>query len=105
MGNGSKEYTFTAQSEKIKSFSWTSLDTGSLSVAFWRLNQLQKKDHDFPSELVISLPKGFRLGSVELTDLNEDHPRLIGFRVEDDGIVRIPLWVTARAAWITLRFV
>lgn len=43
MANGDKEYTFATQSEKIKSFSWKSLDTGNLSVAFWRMNQLRRK--------------------------------------------------------------
>lgn len=97
------EYTFLNRTDKIKSFSWQKQSDGGLSLAFWRLNQLQKKDEDFPSEVVISVPRGFRVASIELTDLNEDRPRMIGFKVDGDGKVRVPLWVTARAGWITLR--
>lgn len=86
----------------IKSYTWKHQADGSLVVAFWRMNQLQKSDADFASEVEITLPEGFRVANVVLHNLNDDRPRAIGYRSEE-GRVRVPLHVTARANWLVLQ--
>ncbi len=90
--------SFSVAPEKIKSFSWSR--GGSYLIGFWRMNQLQKHDVDFASQISLKIPPDQRVVSVELTDLNEDRSRLVGFRVTEDNTLEVPLWVTARAAWI-----
>lgn len=85
----------------IKSYKWKRLTDGSLVVAFWRMNQLQKSDADFASELEIALPEGFRVADVVLHNLNDDRPRPVGYHSEA-GRIRVPLHVTARANWLVL---
>lgn len=90
--------SFSVAPEKIKSLSWSR--GGSYVIGFWRMNQLQKRDVDFASMVSLKVPADQRVVSVELTDLNEDRSRQIGFRVNADNTLEVPLWVTARAGWI-----
>lgn len=92
--------SFSVAPEKIKTFSW--LRGNSYIIGFWRMNQLQKRDVDFASQISLKIPDDQQVISVELTDLNEDRPRLIGFRLTEDNTLEVPLWVTARAGWIQI---
>lgn len=66
------------------------------------MNQLMKNDVDFDSDLRLKLPVGFNVSEIELHDLHEDRPRTVGYEQTSDGL-RIPVRVTARAAWLVLK--
>ena len=80
---------------------WRGARDGALVVPFWRMNQLMKSDADFDTELSLKLPDGFKLGDVVLHDLHEDRPRPVGHELKD-GVLRVPVHTTARAAWLLL---
>lgn len=89
-----------------KSYLWRRKSDGSLIVPFWRMNQLQRKDTDFDSNLTLTLPEGFdaKNATVLLHDLHEDRPREVAFKKLDyTNALLIPLHVTSRAAWLELR--
>jgi len=92
---------FLNGSDLIKSAVWHRASDGALVVPFWRMNQLMKSDANFDSELRLRLPEGFQPADIQLYDLHEDRPRRIGFAVKD-GLLRVPLHVTARAAWLVI---
>lgn len=85
----------------IKSYVWQRASDGALVVPFWRMNQLMKSDADFDSEMRLRLPEGFKPAAVHLYDLHEDRPRSTGNALEN-GVLRVPLHVTARAAWVVI---
>lgn len=92
---------FSNGSNLIKSYVWHRASDGALVVPFWRMNQLMKNDVDFDSDLRLKVPAGFELADVALHDLHEDRPRSVGYEIRD-GILRVPVHVTARAAWLVL---
>ncbi|RRJ95947.1 hypothetical protein Ga0100231_018430 [Opitutaceae bacterium TAV4] len=92
---------FSNGHDLIKHYVWRRANDGALILPFWRLNQLQKKDADFDSELTLALPEGFSPGRVILHDLHENQARTAGFSLSN-GVLRVPLHVTARAAWLEL---
>ncbi|MDR1282493.1 MAG: hypothetical protein LBK99_16985 [Opitutaceae bacterium] len=106
--------TFSNGPELIKSYVWQRASDGALVIPFWRMNQLMKKDADFDSELALALPPGFRVNGttslrVTLHDLHEDRPRSTGFALEENkngntvaSVMKIPLHVTSRAAWLVI---
>ncbi|CAN5628774.1 hypothetical protein BH09VER1_BH09VER1_14570 [soil metagenome] len=96
-----KPATFSTNADVIKSFTWQRLSDGALVVPFWRLNQLQKEDADFETELSLKLPSGFQVARVTLRDLHEKQSREVKFS-ESDGILRVRLKASARAAWIEI---
>lgn len=93
---------FTNGTDLIKSCVWQRASDGALVVPFWRMNQLMKNDGDFDSDLRLKLPAGFAVADVQLHDLHEDRPRSIGYEMKD-GVLRAPVHVTARAAWLVLK--
>lgn len=93
---------FSNGPDLIKSYVWRRVSDGALVIPFWRMNQLMKNDVDFDSDLRVKLPAGFTVSSVELHDLHEDLPRLVGHE-QKDGALRIPVHVTARSAWLVLK--
>lgn len=93
---------FANGSDFIKSYVWRRANDGALVVPFWRMNQLMKSDTDFDSELRLKLPAGFSVSEIELHDLHEDRPRLVGHE-QTDGTLRVPVRATARAAWLVVR--
>ncbi len=86
----------------IKSYVWRRASDGSLIIPFWRMNQLMKSDVDFDTDLRLKLPAGFNVSAVELHDLHEDRPRLVGYEQTADAF-RLPVRVTDRAAWLVLK--
>jgi hypothetical protein len=92
---------FSNGPDLIKNYVWRRASDGALVVPFWRMNQLMKNDVDFDSELTLKLPAGFKLAGVQLHDLHEDRPRTTGYALEN-GVLRVPVHVTARAAWLVL---
>lgn len=92
---------FSNGPDLIKNYVWRRASDGALIVPFWRMNQLMKSDVDFDSEMTLKLPQGFKLAGVQLHDLHEDRPRTTGYALEN-GVLRVPLHVTARAAWLVL---
>jgi hypothetical protein len=93
---------FSNGSDKIKSYVWHRASDGALVVPFWRMNQLMKNDVDFDSDLRLKPPAGFAVADVQLHDLHEDRPRAVGHKMKD-GVLRVPVHVTARAAWLVLK--
>ncbi|AHF91405.1 hypothetical protein OPIT5_15445 [Opitutaceae bacterium TAV5] len=107
----SRPLVFSNGPDLIKSYVWQRVSDGSLVVPFWRMNQLMKKDTDFDSELTLALPSGFHTGKLTVTlhDLHEDRPRSTGFTLTENEngvtgrpILKIPLHVTSRAAWLVI---
>ncbi|MFA6961893.1 MAG: hypothetical protein WC205_14150 [Opitutaceae bacterium] len=92
---------FSNGPELIKSYAWERVNDGALIIPFWRMNQLQKRDIDFDSELALTLPDGFRVRDATLHDLHEDRARSTGFKLES-GVLSAPLHVTSRAAWLVI---
>jgi hypothetical protein len=93
---------FSNGPDLIKSYVWRRASDGALIVPFWRMNQLMKNDVDFDSDLRLKLPAGFTVSEIELHDLHEDRPRLVGYEKATDTL-RIPVRITARAAWLVLK--
>lgn len=93
---------FTNGNDLIKSYIWQRTSDGALIVPFWRMNQLMKKDANFDSELLLSLPAGFNVANITLHDLHEDRPRSAGHAL-DGNMLRIPVHVTSRAAWLVIQ--
>ncbi|WP_112787762.1 cellulase family glycosylhydrolase [Geminisphaera colitermitum] len=93
---------FSNGPDLIKNYIWRRTSDGALIVPFWRMNQLMKKDADFDSELRLTLPAGLSVANVQLHDLHEDRPRSTGW-TQKENVLRIPLHVTARAAWLEIK--
>src|SRR5690606_29754740 len=84
---------FSNWPESIKHFTWRRKSDGALIVAFWRMEQLQKRDVDFEAELALSPPASFGTPSrIELIDLHASRPQALGFR-NDGGILRTAVHV------------
>lgn len=92
---------FSNGGDLIKSYVWRRASDGALIIPFWRMNQLMKSEVNFDSEMTLKLPKDFLPAGVQLYDLHEDRPRPLGHALEN-GILRVPLHVTARAAWLVI---
>lgn len=76
-------------------------DDGAVIVPVWRLDQRQAKDVDFATELTISMGQSVAIKRVVWHSLHEQTPREIGFAV-GDGVLRVPVWLTRRAAWLEI---
>ncbi|MBI4978939.1 MAG: hypothetical protein HZC28_15785 [Spirochaetes bacterium] len=85
----------------VKHFAWKR-DDGAVVIAFWRMNQRQNIDMDFQSTLSFRLPDNAVPSSIVIEDLTEQLPRAVGYSVKD-GVVEIPVAVTARAGWVVVR--
>jgi hypothetical protein len=87
--------------EAVKHYAWRRTSDGALVVAFWRMEQTQRKPVDFASDLAVRLPAGFVPSRVEVADLHEGQARPLGFTV-DGGLLRSAVQVTDRAAWLVI---
>jgi hypothetical protein len=85
----------------VKSFVWQRQSDKTIIVPFWRMNQLQNVDADFPTQLQLRLPSGFTASEVKLIDLSEDRPRSIGFEQNGD-VLTTSVNVRARASWLEI---
>ncbi len=93
---------FTNLPRVIKYYVWRRKSDGSIVVPFWRMNQLQKHDRNFDSELILTLPEAFGTPEcVRLVSLHSGEPHAVGYRVSR-GKLYVPLRVTARAAWLVI---
>ena len=93
---------FTNLPRVIKYYVWRRKNDGALVIPFWRMNQLQKHNRNFDSQLILALPGA--MGSparVCLMDLHGGGSHAIGFTVRR-GKLYVPLHVTARAAWLVI---
>jgi hypothetical protein len=93
--------TFSNGEAVIKSFAWRRKSDSAIVLPFWRMNQLQNIDMDFPTELRAQLPPGTTVTGVRLVDLHDDRPRAIGFEFKDNVLIT-SVNVRARASWLEI---
>jgi len=87
--------------ESIKHFAWQRKSDGAIVVPFWRMDQLQKKDVDFDSELTLELPESFTVSRMDVMDLHANQPLPVGFH-QEGRTLKTAVHITRRAAWLIL---
>lgn len=91
--------SFSNWPQAVKCYTWRRISDNALIIPFWRMEQRQGQDMDFAAVLSFDAIDGLPVRRIMLHDLNEPGSRAISFSVEG-GRVSVPLWLTARAAWL-----